>query len=149
MAKLRNQYEIRVRYRDTDKMGIVYNGNYFSYFEIGRNEMLRSMGMSYIEIEDRGYYLPLLSASAEFKQPAKYDDIITVITETDSNFGARFEFKYQIYRGEELLTTGSTQHCFVEIATMKSCRPPKFFLNFIEKYLSDFPLPDAGGATVG
>ncbi len=136
MALIKDKFEFRVRYCDTDKMGIVYNGNYLSYFEIGRTELLRNIGMSYHYIEEMGYYLPLLGANLEFIKSAKYDDIIRIETEIESELKVRFTFNYKIYRNNELLTIGSTTHCFMDIPTMKPARPPKFFIEFVQNHIN-------------
>lgn len=73
-----NKTEIRVRYADTDQMHFVYNGKYLEYFEVGRTEMLREIGLAYSVIENKGYQLPVLETFVKFISPAFYDDILTV-----------------------------------------------------------------------
>ena len=75
---LLNKTKIRVRYADTDKMQFVYNGKYFEYFEVGRTELLRSIGLPYKEIENRGYQLPLLEAGIKYKNAGRYDDLLEI-----------------------------------------------------------------------
>ncbi|MGQ9818831.1 MAG: acyl-CoA thioesterase [Candidatus Kapaibacteriales bacterium] len=130
---LTNRTFVRVRYADIDKMGVVYNGNYLRFFEIGRTELIRSLGMSYLEMENKGYILPLISAYVEFHKPAFYDDMLTIETQVDSTrIFATIQFDYFIFREDELLASGYTIHSFSKKDVLKPVRPPKFFLEFIE-----------------
>jgi acyl-CoA thioester hydrolase len=130
---IRTTTEIRVRYRDTDQMRVVYNGVYFEYFETGRTEMLRQLGLPYASIESRGVMLPVLEAGAKFIQPARYDDLIRVVTYLRHPVTARLRIEYEIYCGDQLLVTGFTLHAFTTIDTMRPVRPPREFLELIEK----------------
>lgn len=132
MSVIKHIHQIRVPYYDTDKMAVVYHANYIKYFETGRTELLRAQGMSNRHIEEQGYYFPLLSASAEYHWPAVYDDLLDMETTLDTQLGVRITFNYRIFRGEQLLCSGSTTHCFTQIENMKPCRPPKFFVDFIK-----------------
>jgi acyl-CoA thioester hydrolase len=101
----------RVIYGDTDQMGVVYYANYLRLFEMSRNEHLRAVGMTYQEIEARGLYLPVVSASLRYRRPARYDDLITVRSSIVSVKGARVTFNYEIVDEEgTLLVEGETQH---------------------------------------
>jgi acyl-CoA thioester hydrolase len=104
--------EIRVIYADTDAMGIVYHANYIKWFEVGRCEMMRQMGMSYDELEKTGVWLPVVSVTCEYKTPAVYDDILTIAAWTEKLGGVSIVIGYEITRKEtgELLVTGSTRH---------------------------------------
>ena len=104
---------LRVRYADTDKMGIVYYANYLVYFEVGRTEFIRKLWKSYSEIEKAGYILPVLSSGVEYKASAFYDDMLEVKTILENHSGARIKFRYEIRReGGALLAVGFTEHCF-------------------------------------
>ncbi|MED4599145.1 thioesterase family protein [Paenibacillus validus] len=105
--------EFRVRYQETDQMGVVYHANYLTWFEVGRTEMIRSLGMPYQTLEARGLLLPLIEADLKFKQPAKYDDTVTIYTRVTAFTHLRLDFAYEVKRGEELLVTGSTRHVWV------------------------------------
>jgi acyl-CoA thioester hydrolase len=131
---IRSETTIRVRYRDTDQMGVVYNGVYFEYFETGRTEMLRELGMPYSSIEHTGVMLPVLEATAKFHQPARYDDLLTVITFLREPVSARMRMEYEIRRGEELLVTGFTLHAFTTIDTFRPVRPPREFMELIREH---------------
>lgn len=128
-----NRTSVRVRYADIDKMGIVYNGNYLRFFEIGRTELIRSLGMSYLEMEDNGYILPLVSAHIEFHKPAFYDDILTIETRIDpTRISATIRFDYFVFREKVIVASGYTVHSFSKKGALKPIRPPKFFIEFIE-----------------
>src|SRR6185295_5916182 len=130
---IRTETVVRVRYRDTDQMGVVYNGVYLEFFETGRTEMLRELGMPYASIELSGVMLPVLEASAKFLQPARYDDLLTVVTYLRHPVTARMRIEYEIYNGEQLLVTGFTLHAFNTIDTMRPVRPPREFLELVER----------------
>lgn len=111
-----NKTEIRVRYSETDQMGVVYHANYLAWFEVGRVEYLRSIGLDYGEMEKRGVMVPVLEAKCRYHKPAKYDDILVVETLLSEVKRAKFYFEYRICRKEDgvLLAEGSTEHIFVD-----------------------------------
>jgi acyl-CoA thioester hydrolase len=102
--------EVRVRVADTDLMGVVYNSNYLIWFEIGRTELLRDRGMTYGEIEARGYSLPVTEASFRVRKPARYDDLLNIKTQVGDLRSRRLSFRYRIFRGQSLLVEGETVH---------------------------------------
>ena len=107
---------LRVRYKDTDQMGLVYYANYFVWFEVGRAEFLRSLGMSYKSLEQSEIFLPVIEAYCEYKFPARYDDELKVVAALKMLQEVRLGFQYDIYKvGEEdtLLASGETIHAFV------------------------------------
>ena len=119
---------IRIRYADTDKMGIVYNGNYLTFFEIGRTELLRSLGLPYAVLEQQGIQLPVIEAHIEYKAPAEYDDLISVTATCTMERGILLHITYAITKEDKLLTIGHTIHPFMSIMTGKPVRPPQSFL---------------------
>lgn len=126
--------QIRVRYADTDKMGVVYNGNYLTYFEVGRTELMRYLGLPYIKLEEQGYILPLLESHVNYKKSAIYDDILIVKTIINlSELSTKIRFDYEIYVQDILIASGWTIHAFVLREKMKPVRPPKIILDLIEK----------------
>ena len=129
---LKHKTTCRVRYSDTDKMGFVYNANYFRWFEVGRSEMLRAMGISYKSVESKGFYLPVSEMYCKFNSPSQYDDILLIETSIDKRYRAGMKFDYQIFseNGENLLATGYTKHACVDSGG-RVVRPPKFLLNII------------------
>lgn len=110
-----HRYPIRVRYADTDQMGFAYYAHYLRWFEIGRAEMLRSLGSSYRAVEERGTSLPVVEAGCRYFKPARYDDLITIETGVERLSRASVRFAYRVVREEsgELLATGHTEHCFM------------------------------------
>ena len=123
------QYTTRVRYAETDQMGVVYHGNYAVFFEMGRVEWLRNMGVSYKSMEENGIMLPVVSLTMNYKKPARYDDLLTVKTIFKSQTSAKIEFDYEIYNEKgELLTTGYSMLVFVDMKTGKPTLPPEYIL---------------------
>ena len=123
-----------MRYADTDQMQIVYHAKYLEYFEQGRSDLLRSVGLPYPRIESLGYRLPVTEAYARFVRPAKYDDLLAVETVMREAPLARIRIDYEIRpaAGGELLVTGHTCHTFIETRTGKVSRAPAFFARAIE-----------------
>jgi acyl-CoA thioester hydrolase len=128
---------IRVRYADTDKMGVVYYAKYFEYFEVARTEMLRACGLPYAEIESAGYGLPVLDASARYLKGAKYDDLLRVTATMEAKPSTRLEISYSVHQdsSEELVAEGATTLVFVSSATGKPSRPPAIYLQALNRYL--------------
>ncbi len=123
------QYTTRVRYAETDQMGVVYHGNYAVFFEMGRVEWLRNMGVSYKSMEENGIMLPVVSLTMNYKKPARYDDLLTVKTIFKSQTSVKIEFDYEIYNEKgELLTTGYSMLVFVDMKTGKPTLPPEYIL---------------------
>src|SRR5690554_7100244 len=113
--------EIRVRYSETDQMGYCYYGNYAQYFEVGRVEALRNLGMSYKELEEKGFMLPVSSFSVKYIAPAYYDDLLTITTRIVNLKGVRLYFEYDIRSEEgELISTADTRS--EERRVGKECR---------------------------
>ena len=121
----------RVPYADTDMMGVVYYGNYLTLFERCRNELMRSTGPSYKQLEEGGVMLPVIEAHVDYKSPAKYDDVLTVTGWLAEARGVRIKVRCVVYRGEELLASGYTVHCCVSTGTKRPVRVPEFFLNLV------------------
>lgn len=116
---------IRVRYYDTDQMGIVYYGNYARFYEIGRVEALRHLGMSYKEIEQSGISMPVYDLTSRFIRPAKYDDLLTIRVTIPQMPKTRLMFDYEIFNQEgQLLNTGQTTLVFVRTETGRPCAAP-------------------------
>ena len=105
-----SEIDVRVRYQETDQMGIVYYSNYFVYFEMGRIEFLRDMGISYAEIEKENIFLAVAEAHCKYKAPARFDDLLVIKTCLSKIKLARIEFCYEIRRvnEEKLIAEGST-----------------------------------------
>lgn len=123
-------YQTRVRYVETDQMGVVYHGNYAVYFEMGRVEWLRNLGVSYKKMEDEGVMLPVVSLTMNYKKPARYDELITIKTIFKNQSLVKIEFDYEIYNEKsELLTTGYSMLVFVDKRTGRPRTPPEYILS--------------------
>jgi acyl-CoA thioester hydrolase len=117
---------VRVRYAETDKMGVVYYANYFVWFEVGRTDLLRAMGWSYREMERAGVSLPVIEAHCDYHRPALYDEELDVRTEGRMLSPVRMEFTYQVVRreGQVLAASGRTVHAALD-PNGKPCRLPE------------------------
>ena len=110
-----HRFALRVRYGDTDQMGMAYYGNYLRWFEVGRAELMRSLGLSYRKIEESGIRLPVVEARCHYLKPARYDDLVVIETGVERLARASVRFGYRVVNDEtgELLALGSTEHCFL------------------------------------
>ncbi|HOJ37452.1 MAG TPA: thioesterase family protein [Ignavibacteriales bacterium] len=133
---------IRVRYGETDQMGVVYNANYIRYLEIARTELLRKVGLPYKEIEKMGYQLPVYETFIRHKQPAHYDDILTIEATYKELHSPVVHIDYVVYRNEHLILEGYTKHPFINKNTYKPTRPPEFFIKTLEEYFKDDTVHD-------
>ncbi|WP_299277697.1 thioesterase family protein [uncultured Psychroserpens sp.] len=125
-----DEIQFRVRYGETDQMGVVYHGNYAQYFEMGRTEWLRKMGFSYKEMEKSGVMLPVISLSINYKKSACYDDLIKVKTKLVKKPTAKIEFDYEILNeNDEILTTGNSVLVFMDIHKNRPTRCPDYILD--------------------
>jgi acyl-CoA thioester hydrolase len=117
---------IRVRYAETDQMGVVYYANYFVWFEVARAELLRSLGWSYREMEAEGVGLPVIEAHCEYRQPARYDDVLDIRTKGALVSAACVRFDYEVVRRSDGIVTavGRTVHAAID-PTGKPCRLPE------------------------
>ena len=124
---------IRVRYAETDRMDYVYYGNYAVYFEVARVESLRKIGITYKDLEDRGYLLPVLDYSVKFIKPPVYDDLLTIHTVIPELPGARIRFSYETFnQDKDLLNKADTTLVFLNRSTKKPCAAPSFFMDLIQ-----------------
>jgi acyl-CoA thioester hydrolase len=128
-----DEIQIRVRYGETDQMGVVYHGNYALYLEMGRIEWLRKLGISYKSMEENGIMLPVVSLNINYKKSAGYDDVINVKTQLRNVPTAKIEFDYEITNNQgEILTTASTTLVFIDKTTNRPTKPPKYILDALE-----------------
>ena len=116
MTSPRSTSRVRVRYAETDKMGVVYYANYFVWFEVGRTDLLRGAGWSYREMEGDGISLPVIEAHCDYRQPARYDDELEIRTVGTLRSPVRVEFTYDIVRTSDvvLIATGRTVHAALD-----------------------------------
>ncbi len=127
-----HQIQVRVRYSETDQMSVVYHGNYVPYFEMGRVEWLRNKGISYKSLEESGIALPIVSMTINYKKPARYDDLLTVITKFKQQSSVKVEFDCEIRNeNDELLTTAHFLLVFVDVKLGKAIQPPQYLLDIM------------------
>ena len=136
---IENNTEIRVRYADTDQMHFVYNGKYLEYFEVGRTEMLREIGLPYHTIEEEGYQLPVLEAHVKYNLPAYYDEVLIVKSVLKDYPSLKINIGYEILRKDktDLIAEGYTIHAFINKQNKKVTKPPAFFINAIKKFFEE------------
>ena len=129
-----SETKVRVRYAETDKMGYCYYGNYATYFEVARVEMLRSLGMSYKQMEDNGILLPVLDFQIKYLKPAFYDEELTIQTRIEEIPKVRITFHYETYNSkEEKINFASTTLVFVDDETKKPMTAPEDFVESLKK----------------
>lgn len=126
---------VRVRYAETDQMGYVYYGFYAMYYEVGRVESLRQLGMTYKEIEAMGIIMPVLENKSKYIAPGRYDELLTIQTTIREKPGVRIKFEYEIFNEDEkLIHIGETLLAFVDQKTNRPCRPPVEMEKVLEPY---------------
>lgn len=107
-----HRFNTRVRYQETDRMGIVYHSNYIIWFDMGRTEFMRSLGYEYSQLERSGLWLPIIEVGCQYKSPAAYDDEITIETYIEELTRVRIKFKYKVFKGKTVLVEGFTIQAF-------------------------------------
>jgi acyl-CoA thioester hydrolase len=127
--------KIRVRYGETDQMGYMYYGNYAEFYEVGRVEMLRSLGMTYSAMEASGIMMPVLELNCKYLKPALYDEEISVKVIMDKLPGVKIHFRYELYNhNDELINKGETLLVFVNMKTTRPCMPPQEFIDKLKPF---------------
>ncbi len=128
-----NDISFRVRYAETDQMGVVYHGNYAQYLEMGRVEWLRQFGVSYKSMEENGTMLPVISLQVNYKKPAVYDDLITVRTILKKRPSVKIEFEFEIYNElGEILANANVILAFIDMKRNRPIRCPDYLLEKID-----------------
>jgi acyl-CoA thioester hydrolase len=126
---------IRVRYAETDQMGYVYYGNYATYYEVARVEMLRSLNFSYRELEASGVMMPVLELKCKYIRPARYDDFLTIKVKIEQKPSTRMIFQYEVFNQENtLLNIGETTLVFIDMKTGKVCEMPSVMQDLLGHY---------------
>lgn len=133
---IHQETQVRVRYSETDQMGIVYYGNYPTYFEVGRTELIRDMDMSYKSIEESGVLMPVSSLEVKYIFPARYDDLLTIVTTVPEVPDRRISFHSSIYNASgQLLAKGIVELAFIDGVTRKPCRAPEYLSKLFKSHL--------------
>ena len=130
--------QLRVRYGETDQMGYLYYGNYAQYYEVGRVEMLRSLGLTYKAMEETyGVLMPVMSLNQRFVRPAHYDDLLTIKTSLKKMPNLFITFQVEIYNEkEELVNGGSVKLCFVDNTTNESIPAPTYLTDKLSPFFN-------------
>ena len=138
LKMIHTTHTIRVRYAETDPMKYVYYGNYATYFDVGRVELFRELGMPYEEIEQQGIWLPVSEFSIKYLKPALYDQNLEIHTFIKKIPGVRIEFEYEIYNeSKQKITEAKTTLFFLDSKTNKVIKCPEFLMKLIEKRWKD------------
>jgi len=127
--------KVRVRYGETDQMGYMYYGNYGEFFEVGRVEMLRSIGLTYRWMEEVGIMMPVLEMKCKYLKPALYDEEISIKVIMEKMPGVKIHFKYELFNEkEELIHIGETLLAFIDMKRNRPSLPPQEFLDKVKPY---------------
>ena len=127
--------QIRVLYRDTDKMGVVYHANYIVFYEAARNEMFRSIGLPYTLLEQMNIAMPIVEVESKYKAPAYYDDLLTVRATVKELPEVRAVVEYEVFNEAGMvINTGKTVLGYVNMERKRPCRAPKEFIDELQKY---------------
>jgi acyl-CoA thioester hydrolase len=130
-----SETSIRVRYAETDQMGYVYYGHYAMYYEVGRVESLRQLGLTYREIEEMGVMMPVLENRSRYLAPARYDDLLRIVTTLREKPGVKIKFEYEIFNSENtLINQGETVLVFINKSTNRPCRQPPAMAKALERF---------------
>ena len=134
-------YPIRVRYADTDQMNVVYHANYATFFEIGRTESIRSLGVTYREMEEMGIEMPVTEIDIRFLRPARYDDLLTVRTTLrELPHNHRIEFWQEIFNeAGKLITSGRVTLYFLDRETKKRSSMPEALMQRLQPFFPPAP----------
>ena len=133
-----HSWQLRVRYGETDQMGFVYYGVYAQYFEVARVEAMRNVGILYADLEKQHQiWMPVMNMHVRYLRPARYDDLLTIITTVPSLPGNDIRFRYEIKNeSNEMLCGALVQLCFLEAGTQKRIAAPDFIQEPLKKYFS-------------
>jgi len=133
-----HEYQVRIRYADTDQMGIVYYGNYARFYEIGRVEALRALNFRYKAMEEEGIMLPVLETRSKFLQPVHYDEVITIKTMVTELPSVRIKFDFEILNEQgKLIHEGHTTLVFVRTDNNRPCRAPQNLLALLQPFFAN------------
>jgi acyl-CoA thioester hydrolase len=127
--------KLRVRYGETDQMGYMYYGNYAEFYEVGRVEMLRSLGLTYSGMEESGIMMPVLELNCKYLKPALYDEEITIKVIMNEMPRIKIHFKYELYNEkQQLINIGETSLIFINMKTSRPCTAPQGFLDKLKPF---------------
>lgn len=130
---IETETNVRVRYAETDQMGIVYHSHYLVWMEVGRIRMLEEIGIPYPDLEAMGYMLPVLEIGSKYHAPARFDDDIRIVCRIEERPSVRLRVDYTLWNGERKLMTSFSKHAFLSPEN-KPVKPPQAFEDVIAKY---------------
>lgn len=129
---------VRVRYGETDQMAYVYYGVYAMYYEVARVESLRQLGLTYRELEEMGVMMPVLENHSKYLAPARYDDLLRIVTTLRDKPGVKIKFEYEIFNeNDTLIHRGETLLVFINKKTNRPCRMPQAMEQVLSPYFSE------------
>ena len=130
------RYRVRIRYAETDGMGVVYYANYLTFFEVGRNEFLRTVGVDYRTLEDAGVVAAVTAAHVRYAAAARFDDLLTICTRLTAMAKLRLRFDYEIWREADrtLVASGYTEHALLDQRSLRPVRVPEAIRSGIERF---------------
>lgn len=132
-----SETQVRVRYAETDQMGFAYYGNYAAWYEVGRADAMRKLGMTYREMEEKGIIMPIVVMTSKYLRPARYDDLLTIKTIVKEMPGSRMHFFYEVSNEEgELINAAETILAFVKKDSGRPCMAPDWFLEPLRKAMA-------------
>ena len=133
---LKHYTEVRIRYADTDQMRFAYNGKYFEYFEVGRTEMMREVGLPYNIIEQNGFFMPVIETKIYFLSPAFYDEVLLIETRVEKLPTVKVHIDHTIKSKERdvVICEGYVELAFVDAKSNRPTRAPKLFIDAVKKY---------------
>lgn len=137
---IEHQIEIKIQYNETDQMGVAHHSNYLKYMELGRIEWLRSLGISYSDMEKEGVVMPVVSVNVNFKHPARFDDILTLKTSLEQLPRGSITFTYRMYNSEaKLVMDGTVVLAFIDPVHFRPIRCPKALMDVFEPHFRGAP----------
>lgn len=133
---LKHYTEVRIRYADTDQMRFAYNGKYFEYFEVGRTEMMREVGLPYNVIEQSGFFMPVIETKIQFLSPAFYDEVLVIETRVEKLPSVKVHIDHIIKAKERdvVICEGYVELAFLDAKTNRPTRAPRVFIDAVKKY---------------
>jgi acyl-CoA thioester hydrolase len=133
---LKHYTEVRVRYADTDQMNFAYNGKYFEYFEVGRTEMMREVGLPYQVIEKSGFFMPVIETKIHFFSPAFYDEVLVIETRVEKLPSVKVHIDHIVKAKDRgiVICEGYVELAFLDAITNRPTRAPRLFLDAVKKY---------------
>jgi acyl-CoA thioester hydrolase len=128
------EHTVRVRYAETDQMGIAYYGSYAAWLEVARVETLRSLGLTYRTLEEQGVMLPVADLQISYLKPVRYDDELRIVTTIGEMPSVRIRFEYRCFVGDEEVTRASTTLFFMDAATRRPRRCPESLSSALRRF---------------